>query len=182
MNPPNFSLAFFPKSLYSFLVSMSRKTPDEVVPQRPLLQILLIEDNPDDQKLIQEMFAEVKPIDYQLDTVDRVSAGLARLKEKRFDAIVADLSLPDCWGLEVLLKLQAAAPSLPIIIISGLFEEEALAVQAVEQGAQDYLVKESLDAGLLSRAIRYGLARKQAEEREKNLRRGQEGPSQEQPS
>lgn len=127
------------------------------------VKILLIEDNPGDARLIQEMLAEPGKADYELKNADRLSQGLERLLEGGIDVVVLDLGLPDSQGLETLGKVRAQASAMPIIVLTGL-DDEVTAVEAVRQGAQDYLVKGDVDSKLLWRALRYSIERKGAEE------------------
>ena len=127
-------------------------------------RLLLIEDNPDDIFLLQESLREVKDASFQLESVTRLAEGLARLAEGDIDAVLLDLSLPDSHGIDTIIQVSAAAPHLPIIVMTGLDDEELGAV-AVREGAQDYLVKGQVAGQLLARTIRYSIHRKQAEER-----------------
>jgi PAS domain S-box-containing protein len=131
-------------------------------------RVLLIEDNPSDAWLIQEYLAEAKTAHsalfrFQLIQVDRLSVGLERLAGGSIDVILLDLSLPDSQGLETFLQVQAHAPHIPIVVLTGL-DDEKLAANAASAGAQDYLIKGELAGNVLLRAIRYAIARKQAEE------------------
>jgi PAS domain S-box-containing protein len=125
--------------------------------------ILLIEDNPGDARLIQVMLAEPGRADYHLENADRLSQGLERLLEGGIDVVLLDLGLPDSQGLETLGKVRAQASAVPIIVLTGL-DDEITAVEAVRQGAQDYLVKGDVDSKLLWRALRYSMERKRSEE------------------
>lgn len=127
------------------------------------IKVLLIEDNPGDARLISEMLASAKEVLIELDKVDRISLGLEKISEGGFDVILSDLSLPDSRGLATFEKVHSFAPTLPIIVLSGTDDEE-LAVKAVQEGAQDYLVKGRVDSNLLVRSIRYAIERKQVEE------------------
>ena len=89
---------------------------------------------------------------------------LFRSARDRYDAILLDLSLPDAYGLPTLKQVQATSPTIPIIVLSGV-SDQALSLQAVQQGAQDYLVKGQGHPELLARSIRYAIERKRAEER-----------------
>jgi diguanylate cyclase (GGDEF)-like protein len=100
---------------------------------------------------------------YEFAQVRRLDEALKRLHEEEFDLALIDLSLPDAVGLDALNRVQAAAPSTPIIVLSGT-QDEPLALRAVKAGAQDYLVKGQTDGGTLHRAIRYAIERKRAEE------------------
>ncbi|HZR15852.1 MAG TPA: SpoIIE family protein phosphatase [Verrucomicrobiae bacterium] len=123
------------------------------------IRVLLIEDNPGDARLIELMLAEEAPSLFEAEWVDRLGLGLKRLSESDFGLILADLSLPDSQGLETFLRLHARAPQLPIIVLSGL-RDTNIAVQAVHEGAQDFLIKGQVDGQLLVRAMRYAIERK----------------------
>ncbi|MCJ7813450.1 response regulator [bacterium] len=136
----------------------------------PKLHILLIEDNPRDVRLIQEMLGNGrmdcsgdKPA-FHLICSNRLLAGLKRLDEEPVDLILLDLSLPDSHGFDTFRAVQKQAAHLPIIVLSGL-DDESQAVLAVREGAQDYLVKGYVDSNLLTRSIRYAIERKRAEEK-----------------
>ena len=121
-------------------------------------KILLIEDNPDDAMLIQETFADTGNTSCDWDWVNRLSDGLDRLNTDHFTVVLLDLSLPDSHGLETFTKAHAQAPNVPIILMTGLDDEE-LALQAVQQGAQDYLVKHQVDGQTLGRSLSYAIER-----------------------
>jgi len=127
------------------------------------IQVLLVEDNPADAHLMQTMLAEAKDVLINLELADRLSTGLERLSQDGIDLVLLDLSLPDSQGLDTFFTVHAKAPRVPIIVLSGL-EDEELAVTAARRGAQDYLVKGRVDSKLLVRAIRYAIERKQTEE------------------
>jgi signal transduction histidine kinase len=131
------------------------------------LQVLLIEDNPGDARLISELLAEARAMSFELEYADRLSTGLEHLDKGNFDAVLLDLSLPDSQGLDTLAHIQAQAVGVPIIVSTGL-DDESVAIEAVHQGAQDYLVKGQIQSDLLARSIRYAVERKQVE---KALRR-----------
>ena len=129
---------------------------------RPI-KILLIEDNPGDVRLIQEMLADEKGDFFTVECHDRLSGALHRLTENRVDVVLLDLGLPDSQGLDTYARVHAQFPRLPIIVLSGLHDEN-IAVRAVRKGAQDYLVKGQIDGKLLVRSMRYAIERKKAEE------------------
>ncbi len=99
-----------------------------------------------------------------LTCVGTLGEGLARLARDRFDAVLLDLSLPDAQGLNTVTQVLATSPGIPIVVLTG-YDDQELALQAVQQGAQDYLVKGQVQADLLSRAIRYAIERKRTEDR-----------------
>ena len=134
------------------------------------IKILLIEDNPGDIRLIQEMLAETEPSKFELKCADRLSTGLEHLAKEEINVVLLDLGLPGDQGLGTLCKVCALAPEVSIVVVTGL-KDETLAVQAMRQGAQDYLVKGDIDSKTIWRSIRYSMERKRAEEREKQLQR-----------
>jgi signal transduction histidine kinase/DNA-binding response OmpR family regulator len=127
------------------------------------VKVLLIEDNPGDARLLQEMLADASSHTFDLECADRLSTGLERLAAGGIDAVLLDLSLPDSQGLDTFTRVHAQAPDVPIMVLSGL-DDEALAIKAVREGAQDYLVKGRGDRDLLVRAIRYAIERMRLEE------------------
>jgi two-component system, sensor histidine kinase and response regulator len=125
------------------------------------LNVLLIEDNPDHAKLIQRHLKRAEAPAIVLERVERLQEGLERLADHATDAVLLDLGLPDSDVLDTLSRLLAAAPTTPVIVLTSLDDLE-LATAAVQQGAQDYLVKADLSGELLVRSIRYAIERKRA--------------------
>ncbi len=135
------------------------------------LRLLLIEDNTGDARLLREHLGDAAGTRFDLDVVGTLAAGLARLETESFDLVLLDMSLPDSAGLDTFKNVHNHSPEVPIIVMSGL-DDEAVAVQTVHEGAQDYLVKADLDHRLLVRSIRYAIERKHTEEalaRERDL-------------
>ncbi len=126
------------------------------------IEVLLIEDNPGDARLLREYLAEFKDAISEVHVADNLEAGLTLLKEKEISAILLDLTLPDSHGLETVLNVCEAETLVPIIVLSGL-DDESMAVRALREGAQDYLIKDQINSHLLVRAIRYAIQRKGAE-------------------
>ena len=128
------------------------------------IRVLLIEDNPGDARLIQTMLGEARGLSFELDWADSLTAGLARLASGNTDIVLLDLGLPESAGIDTLHRVLMHDPKVPtLVVLSGLTDEE-VAVQAVQSGAQDYLVKGQVDSALLARSIRYAIGRSQAEE------------------
>ncbi len=121
---------------------------------------LLIEDNDGDGALICEYLADAG--DYRIERATRLHDAVELLQHHSVDIVITDLSLPDAAGLDCVRRLARQTPGSPLIVLSGL-ESEDLALQAVQSGAQDYLVKGRIDGQLLHRAIRYARERKRAE-------------------
>src|SRR5690349_17341493 len=110
----------------------------------PAIRILLIEDNPGDARLIRELLKDAKVRQFSLVHADRLSIGVQRFIEGGIDAILLDLSLPDSQGLDTLATMYPQAPTVPILVLTGL-DNEAVGLEAVQHGAQDYLVKGQID-------------------------------------
>jgi two-component system cell cycle response regulator len=126
---------------------------------RPI-RIFLVEDNPADVRLLREALAEVGSVQFIIAQSDRLDEALQRLDNEHFDVILLDLSLLDSQGLETLVRAQARAVGVPIVVLTGL-DDEALAVRAVGEGAQDYLLKGQVTSNALVRALRYAIERHQ---------------------
>ncbi|MCK9284697.1 MAG: EAL domain-containing protein [Rhodocyclaceae bacterium] len=127
------------------------------------LSILLIEDNPGDRRLVQEMLDECAGVPCTLHHAEQIGAAIPVLEREAIDIIILDLGLPDGSGLDTLVKTHALAPGTPIVVLSEL-ENEALAVKAVRMGAQDFLLKSHISGPLLTRSLRYAMERRQLEE------------------
>jgi len=132
------------------------------------LKVLLIEDNAGDARLIQEMLKDIETASFESEWVSSLSAGLKRLSEIHFDALLLDLGLPDSKGIETLEQLLSQAPEVPVIVLTGL-ADEMIGIEAVQKGAQDYLVKGPVNSDLLVRAIRYAIERKRLISELRNL-------------
>lgn len=124
------------------------------------VRILLIEDNPGDVRLIKELLIE-SGRQFELDSAPSLWQGLERLEGK--DAILLDLSLPDSLGLDTFRRAQSRAAAIPIIVLTG-FDDDALSTEALQEGAQDYLVKGQVSGQILARSIRYSIERKRIDE------------------
>jgi diguanylate cyclase (GGDEF)-like protein/PAS domain S-box-containing protein len=126
-------------------------------------RVLLVEDNPDDARLIQVLLGKVPDRRFEIVHEDRLEKGLARLRSERFHLVLLDFSLPDSFGLDTFLSVHETAPRVPVIVLTSLDDDE-VAAKAVREGAQDYLVKREVDSRLLDRAIRYAIARQAADD------------------
>ncbi|GEL73021.1 hypothetical protein MVI01_48050 [Myxococcus virescens] len=129
---------------------------------RPL-RLLLVEDNAGDARLLQEELKEIATARFDVLHVERLADAVRVLGGAGVDAVLLDLSLPDGQGLANIPLLLNAAPSVPLVVLTGT-DDEQLAVQAVHEGAQDYLVKGQVTGPLLVRALRYAIERKRVEE------------------
>lgn len=127
------------------------------------ITLLLVEDNRGDARLVQLALAEWRAPHFRIDHLERLDAAIDALARSRYDAVLLDLSLPDSHGLETVSRLTVAAPTVPIVVLSGHHDEQ-LAFRAVQHGAQDYLVKGQGDGAALARVVRYAIERKRTEE------------------
>jgi len=128
-----------------------------------LLRVLLIEDNPGDARLIELMVQDSGADLFSIEHVERLEQGMRLLDEGGIGLVLLDLSLPDSHGLETFIQLHVKAQGIPIIVLSGL-NDTNVAVQAVHEGAQDFLVKGQVEGQLLVRAMRYAIERKRLTE------------------
>lgn len=126
-------------------------------------KVLLVEDNPGDARLMREYLSDPAGKSFELEHAVTLQEGLDRLAKGGIDLVLLDLSLPDSPMPETFKRVHACAPQVPIIVMSGL-DDEKFAIQTVQEGAQDYLVKAYVDTGLLVHAMRYAIERKRAEE------------------
>jgi len=129
------------------------------------LHVLLIEDSPEDVDLLKGTLAEVPRGNFQVTNCSRLQEALGHLRrgDQKADVILLDLGLPDSQGLETFQHLRRQVQGIPIVVLTGL-DDAALAMQAVREGAQDYLIKGQASGELLVRAMRYAMERMKAEE------------------
>jgi signal transduction histidine kinase len=125
------------------------------------VRILLIEDNLAEARLLQEYLHQAESKQFVLVHVKRLQEALNELRQNSYDVILLDLTLPDSQGLSSLPVLIACDPSIPIVVLTNTNDED-LAIAAVRQGAQDYLVKRQVNVNVLVRAVCYAIERKQA--------------------
>lgn len=130
--------------------------------QQERIRVLLIEDNQADARLVQEMLSESLNFVFDFNHVDSIAKAHDFIKQNQYDVVLLDLSLPDSFGLETVQSLVNANPDLPIVVLSGTADEK-VAMDAVQNGAQDYLVKGQGATALLIRSLRYAIERKRSE-------------------
>lgn len=126
------------------------------------VRVLLVEDNPGDARLISEMMRELGD-EFDLYITGTLQEGLDAVQQHEFDVVLLDLSLPDSFGVATISKMRAATPALPIVVMTG-FNDQQGGIQAVQEGAQDYLIKGEVSGYILSRSLRYSIERHRAEE------------------
>jgi signal transduction histidine kinase len=140
---------------------------------RKHIKVLLIEDNPGDVRMIWEILSEVRNSPFYLNVADSLLKGLQEIEKSKPDVILLDLSLPDSNGIYTLNRVRDKAPEVPVVVITGL-DDEMTALNSLNEGAQDYLVKGRTDSDLLKRALVYAIERNrltgQIGQKEKRLR------------
>jgi signal transduction histidine kinase len=130
---------------------------------RDLIHILLVEDNFGDAELFQDILEmSLESQAWKVTHVIRLAEALVQIERALVQVILLDLSLPDSQGLQTLMTLRSKAPTLPIVVLTGLNDEQ-LAITAVREGAQDYLVKGLVSGGTITRSMFYAIERKKNE-------------------
>lgn len=127
------------------------------------IKVLLIEDNLAEARLLKEILKGNEKKEFHLVNVSRLSEAISLLQQTNFDVILLDLTLPDSQGLESLAPLLITAPKLPIVVLTNT-NDDNLALAALRQGAQDYLIKREVSLEILTRSLCYAIERKQMEE------------------
>lgn len=131
--------------------------------EKSIKMLLVVEDNPGDARLIREMFNEQDAHRTEFTHVECMCDAEKHLADNQVDIILLDLGLPDAQGLEAVRRARKAAPRTPLVVLTGL-DDESLASQALQDGAQDYLVKGQIESRSLLRSLRYAVERKAMEE------------------
>jgi two-component system NtrC family sensor kinase len=131
--------------------------------KRDLINVLIVEDQPADVDLIRELLAFERAADYEFMHVTRIAAALECLATATVNVILVDLNLPDSTGVDTFRRVYQASPEIPVIVLSGVADRD-VAMAAVREGAQDYLVKDDITTKILTRAIRYAIERKRIEQ------------------
>src|SRR6202011_5250577 len=122
------------------------------------LQVLLVEDNAGDVRLLREMFRGERPDTFELTPLLRMSEAEIHLAKGGVDIVLLDMGLPDGHGLDTVRRAHAVAPNTPMIVLTGL-DDETLAAEALKEGAQDYLIKVQIENRALPRARRHSIER-----------------------
>lgn len=131
-------------------------------------RVLLIEDDGDYAYILRRMLTRRGGSALPIEHVDRLAAGISRMDEGGIDAVLLDLDLPDSFGIETFHAVNRRMPEVPVVVLSG-HDDERVALKAVRDGAQDYLVKGDFDRRLLVRAIRYAIERNHLQQTLRNL-------------
>jgi signal transduction histidine kinase len=122
------------------------------------VRVVLIEDNAADAELVGLMFRGERTGSFELTHLTNMSTALPHIAKGEADIILLDMGLPDGQGIDILRRAQSAAPGVPLIVLTGT-EDEALAAQAMKEGAQDYLIKGQIEKRALPRVLRYAIER-----------------------
>ncbi|RLG12542.1 MAG: hypothetical protein DRN71_06020 [Candidatus Nanohalarchaeota archaeon] len=126
-------------------------------------KVLIVENDPGDAKLVRTILAS-STHRHDIDTKETLKTAIEYLNTNAHDIVLLDMGLPDSDGVETISKFNKNCPDTPIIVLTGLDDEET-GVSAMHSGAQDYLVKGQIDTNLLTRAIRYAIERKKTEQK-----------------
>jgi signal transduction histidine kinase len=136
------------------------------------VRILLVEDNPTDALMIEQYFLEFSGIDLKLQRAERLREALDQLRSELFDGVILDLGLPDSQGIDTFMAVHRQAPDVPVLVLTGL-NDESMGANALQHGAQDYIVKNQIQGPLLNKAIRYAIARSNLQRMERALLQGE---------
>jgi DNA-binding NtrC family response regulator len=122
------------------------------------ITVLLIEDNPRYARLVREILDSSDTTDFDVVIIENLTDGIDYLANNKVDVVLLDLMLPDSSGLDTFSTLHSKVPDIPVLIQTGL-DDESVAVDAVHQGAQDYIIKGEISESTLVRSIRYAIER-----------------------
>jgi len=147
----------------SFSLCLCRALLERMTDKNALGKLLLVEDNPAEARLLRQMFRDERAQISELKHVESLRDAERYLSSSDVDIILLDLALPDASGLTAVRRTQTAAPRVALVVLTGT-DDEATAAQAVQQGAQDYLIKGQIESRGLLRALRYAIERKILEE------------------
>jgi len=128
---------------------------------RPSVDVLLVEDSPTDALIIGEALIDITEFAHRLTHAETLTDALAHAEHARFDVVLLDLGLPDGNGIDTFRRFRQVAPDTPVLVLTGL-SDISVGLVAIQEGAQDYLLKREIQAALLSRAIRYAIERNRA--------------------
>ncbi|MBM4355200.1 MAG: response regulator [Deltaproteobacteria bacterium] len=122
------------------------------------VRVLIVEDNPADLRYVRIMLSGFMEPAFEVEATNTLAGALAAIQRTQFDAVLLDLTLPDSWGLDTIVRLVSGQPQMPVVILTALADEE-MARLAIQRGAQEYLIKADFDARLLARCIRHATER-----------------------
>lgn len=132
------------------------------------MRILMVEDNPIDARLLKAILSTANLGDFQITQSTTLAKAIDLVEKNRFDVVLLDLSLPDSYGIETVNRMHASAADHPIVVMTSL-DDAGFGIQALQAGAQDYLVKGHIDAHMLARSVRYAIERNRMQMEIRNL-------------
>ncbi len=132
-----------------------------------VLRILIVEDNPLDVFLLKSLLSKGQSFQPHITVESSLATGIARIQLNLFDIVLLDLSLSDSWGLETLFRVREINLGVPIIVITS-HDDVKWAVEALKNGAQDYILKNELNAVSLKRTIQFAIERENFYQKLKN--------------
>lgn len=132
--------------------------PPATASARPVLRVLLVEDSPSDHEIVRDLLTADDRLEFALAHATRLDEALALMRETAFDAVLLDLGLPDSQGVDTFARLHAAAPEVPILVLTASDDAETGA-STIRGGAEEYLLKQQAQSTLLSNAVRYTVLR-----------------------
>lgn len=133
------------------------------MPEDEPLTLLIVDDDTVDVALLRDQLSTVRRSPpFRVESVGRLADALRRVRSRDVDVILLDLGLPDSSGLDGVERLCSQAPEVPVVVLTGQQDEDT-GLSAVQQGAQDFLVKGRVDGHLIDRSLRFALERKRAE-------------------
>jgi DNA-binding NarL/FixJ family response regulator len=116
------------------------------------IKLLLIEDSPSDAELFSALLGQVAELSFDIAHSTELDGGMKKIDDSKVDVVILDLGLPDSFGIQTYDRLRAHSPALPIIIISGNEDREMIA-EAMNKGADNYLIKDAFDGNRVAVAI-----------------------------
>lgn len=142
---------------------MQASSPKTIIMREESIKLLLVEDDAGDRKIVTLALAQFSDVvDFNIETAETLSEAIENLKNKDYNVVLLDLGLPDSRGLDTVQKTHEANPNIPIVVLTGLADEET-GLEAMEKGAEDYLVKGKILEHTLIKTIRYAIERKRVE-------------------
>jgi diguanylate cyclase (GGDEF)-like protein len=136
--------------------------------KQKIQKVLYVEDHFPDARLVKELMVDVEVNPFQIEHVDTVYKAMQRLSQEEYQVILLDMSLPDGSGISMIQRVISANPGVPVVVFTGTDDKE-VALDALGVGAQDYLVKGSVNGELLVRSLNYAVERAQSERRMRYL-------------
>ena len=134
-------------------------------------RVLLVEDNSGDARLAREYLGQAGTMQFEVTHAARFTTAKEYLSKSEQDVILLDMQLPDGRGPDLVVQIIERFPTVPVIVLTGTYEDEAIATQALQKGAQDYLIKGKIDGPGLARAIRYAIERKRSQQAMETVRK-----------